>query len=130
MNWERDSKNLSSVKHSKNEALDAITGGTNLALPIFRDTFEIEGDANKSEYVMVPLIETHYLAIFTRVPTERELGNAAASIVASSIWEQYPLLLISTVLTVLAAILFWIFVSVPLPLFIRSEKDSFTVKAL
>ena len=112
VNWERDSKNLSSVKHSKNEALDAIAAGTNLALPIFRDSFEIEGDVDRSEYVMVPLLEANYLAIFRRVPTKRELGNAASSIVANSIWEQYPLLLISTVLAVLAGILFWTFVSI------------------
>ena len=111
VNWEKDSRNHSSIKYSKQGALDAIADGTNLALPIFRDSFEIEGDVASSEYVMVPLIESKYVAIFKRNPTEKELGNAASAIITSSLWRQYPIFVISTVMTLLAGILFWIFVS-------------------
>ena len=111
VNWEKDSRNFSSIKYSKQGALDAIADGTNLALPIFRDSFEIEGDVTSSEYIMVPLIESKYVAIFKRKPTEKELGNAASAIVTSSLWEQYPIFLVSTMMTLLAALLFWVFVS-------------------
>ena len=111
VNWEKDSKNSSSLKYSKQEAIDAIIAGTNLALPIFRDSFEIEGDVDSSEYIMVPLIESKYIAIFKRNPTEKELGNAASAVVTSSLWEQYPTYVISALMTFLAAIIFWIFVS-------------------
>ena len=112
VNWEKDAKNSSSVKYSKQEALNAIVEGTNLALPIFRDSFEIEGDIYKNEYIMVPLVESKYVVIFKRTPTKKELGNEASSIILSSLWMQYPLFVISTVLTILAAILFWFFVSI------------------
>ena len=111
VNWEKDSRNSSSVKYSRQEALDAIVAGTNLALPIFRDSLEIEGDVDSSEYIMVPLIDSRQLAIFKRNPTKKELGNAAATIIRRSLWEQYPIFVISTVMTLLAAILFWLFVS-------------------
>ena len=119
VNWEKDSRNFSSVKYSRQEALNAIAAGTNLALPIFRDSFEIEGDVDSSEYVIVPLLESKYVAIFKRNPTEKELGNAASAIITSSLWGQYPIFVISTVMTLLAGIIFWIFVSntIYLPLF-------------
>ena len=112
VNWDRDGSNSSSIKYSKQEALHAIAAGTNLALPIFRDSSEIEGDIEKSEYIVVPLLESKYLKIFSRTPTKKELGNAASAIISRFLWGQYPLLLISFVLTILAAILFWLFVSI------------------
>ena len=111
VNWDKDGSNASSIKYSKQEALDAIASGTNLALPIFRDSFEMEGDVEKSEYIMVPLLESSYIAIFVRKSSNKELGNAASSIVTSSLWNQYPLFILSGVMTLLAGILFWIFVS-------------------
>ena len=119
VNWDRDAKNSSSIKYSKQEALDAIVAGTNLALPIFRDSFEIEGDVDKSEYIMVPLLESKYVVIFKKAPTRREMANEAASIILCSLFMQYPLLVISTVLTILAAILFWFFVSIEMIYLLR-----------
>ena len=129
VDWHRDSLGLNSVKHSKKEALDAIAAGTNLALPIFMDSLEMEGDVDKSLYVMVPLVQSKYLGIFIRRPTDREMGNIAASIISAAVKEQYPLLLISTVLTILAGILFWIFVSCNLKSYIPSLCVSLTASA-
>ena len=111
VNWAKDSLNSTSVKYTKKGALEAIAAGTNLAVPIFQDSIEMKGDVDKSEYVMVPLIESRYLAIFSKRSSEKELGNAASSIVTITLWEQYPLIVVSASLTVLAGILFWAFVS-------------------
>ena len=129
VDWHRDSLSLNSVKYSKKEALDAIAAGTNLALPIFMDSLEMEGDVDKSLYVMVPLVQSKYLGIFIRRPTDREMGNIASSIISAAVKEQYPLLLISTVLTILAGILFWTFVSCNFKSYIPSLRVSLTAPA-
>ena len=114
VNWAKDSLNSTSVKYTKKGALEAIAAGTNLAVPIFQDSFEMKGDVDKSEYVVVPLLEMDNLVVFQREPSKKELGNAALSILADSLAEQFPLLCISTLLVLLAGVLFWLFVSMNL----------------
>lgn len=112
INWEKDSTGASSIKYNRKEMLDALVVGTNIALPIFLDSFDMRGDVSVSEYVIVPLVEVHHFAVFTRKFSPKELANAASSIVSFSIFEQYPFLLVSLLLTTLAGILFWVFVSI------------------
>ena len=111
IDWKRDSLNFSSLKYTKKELLEAIAAGTNLVLPIYMKSYEITGHWEKNNYVVVPLVSSKYMAVFVRRLSDKELGNIAASTVVESLREQYPLLLISAILTILAGILFWIFVS-------------------
>ena len=110
VDWQQDALNNTSVKYSREEALQAIANGTHLALPIFNDEFELQGDIYNSEYVFVPILNTRNVLVFMKNPTKKELGNAASSVITSSLWEQWPLLLLSTVITILAGIVFWILV--------------------
>ena len=111
VDWDRDATNSSALKYDQNDLVTAMLAGTHLALPRFKDTTEVEGDDDAHVYTFVPLISAPNLAIFRRGLTKRQIGNAAAHLVQDSIWEQYPLLLISTLLTILAGIFFWILVS-------------------
>ena len=111
IDWKRDSLHFSSLKYTKKELLEAIAAGTNLVLPIYMKSYEIKGDGDRNQYAVVPIVSSKYLAVFARKPSDKELGNIAASTVVASLREQYPLLLISAILTILAGILFWIFVS-------------------
>eukprot|EP00795_Rhopilema_esculentum_P002629 gene2630-826_t len=108
VDWQRDALNNTSIKYSREQALQAIANGTHLALPIFNDEFELQGDIHSSEYVFIPILNTRNVLVFMKNPTRKELGNAASSVIISSLWEQWPLLLLSTVITILAGIVFWI----------------------
>ena len=111
VDWHRDASNNNSIKYSREEAIKSITAGTNLALPIFKDVYEMEGDISKSEYIYVPLVPSNYLAFFIKSPSEKELGNSASKIVIQSIFDQLPIFAFATVVTALAGILLWAIVS-------------------
>lgn len=111
VNWSRDSNGSHAMKYGKTEVIEALAKGTDIGLPVFSDFAESSGDIEKSQYVIVPLVELRYLAVFASSLSEKELANAAASVVTYSISEQWPSLLISTTLIILAGILFWAFVS-------------------
>ena len=112
IDWKRDWLNASSLKYSSQSIVEAAVAGTHINLPLFRDAYEAAGDSIEEAYVYVPILEARKLAIFTKQLTKGELGNAASNLIAKSLWEQYPLFVVSAVLIILAGIIFWFFVSV------------------
>ena len=111
VDWSKDANNATSLKHSPQSLVEAAQDGTNVALPLFHSSDStIEDVYGSLKYV--PVAPVTKMLVFRNEIPNRVLGNAASSTVLQSLLEQYPLYAISMLITIIAGILFWIFVSI------------------
>lgn len=111
VDWLRDGNNASAFKYTQKSLRDAALNGTHLVLPFFQITQSIIEDASGS-LTYVPIADVTKMLVFHKNIPAGTVVNFAQGIVADAVWQQYPLLLISLLLTMVAGILFWVFVSI------------------
>ena len=111
IDWSKDKLNVSSLKYSPEDLIQSANDGTQLVLPIFQVTESVVENLYGS-LMYVPVVPVTKMLVFRKEITEKMLGNAASGAISDAIFEQYPLYLISLIITVVAGILFWVLVSI------------------
>ena len=111
VDWSKDASNTTSLKYSAQSLIISAQNGTQLVLPIFHASdSSIANLYGSLKYV--PVVPIRKMLVFHKKISEQTLSDTANSAMLESLLEQYPLFLLSFVITVLAGIMFWIFVSI------------------
>ena len=113
VDWNRDASNTSSLKNNRVSAMNSLNLGTHVTLPFYNKFLEIQ---DKKTYTYVPIVPVTTFLVFKKKITLKVLGNFGAKIVLDSLWQQYPLLFVSFVLSLLAGIVLWAAVRTNLPM--------------
>ena len=111
IDWSKDANNASSLKFTVDSLVNASYDRTHVALPIFH-TSDSTIETVYGYLTYVPVVPLAKMLVFRKKYSEKLLANAASSTVIDSLLMQYPLYTITILITVLAGILFWIFVSI------------------
>ncbi len=111
INWKKDKSNSHSVKFDMHSIMESMVAGTQIAVPVFRDS---KYDNPHALIAYVPFVDSPGVAIFQRKPTKREMGNKGAAILSESIFSQFPSIVLLVLFCVVAGIIYWFLVSLML----------------